>query len=126
MAVAASIHPSSTIPPNMAAQKAAPTADGAPANATTAGPGQIPVIPQPTPNSAAPKISLASTAVAVGKDQRMPGQSGSASARRRTIERKPGAATNKAPAITSAKEGSQHGSPGLKNAKTLAGRVMPL
>src|SRR5688572_770890 len=89
-------------------------------NATSAGPGQKPASPQPTPNTTLPSTSRLSIVRAVGRDIGTP----SRLSLRRPARANPIAPTPIAPAITNARDGSQRPKMSRKPS-TFAGFAMP-
>src|SRR6185437_3874320 len=91
-----------------------------PARLTSAGPGQIPDRPQPTPNSAEPMTSGASTSLRGGHEK----LAASTGALRRRASANPMLATATAPAITKASVAS-HAPKMSRKPMTFEGSVMP-
>ena len=91
-----------------------------PARLTSAGPGQIPIRPQPIPNRTAPCTSGASMSLRDGQSV-VAARTG---APRRRAHAKPAAVTATAPAITNASVASQ--APKMsRKPSTFSGSVMP-
>src|SRR5882762_10480543 len=106
-------------PAIIAARKTRPFAEPVPAR-TSAGPGQIPASPQPTPNTKLPRISRLSMPRAPGRSTGAP----SSVRVRFFMNAKAPAPTATAPAMTSASEGSQAPARSRK-ASTFAGFAIP-
>src|SRR5258708_243827 len=107
------------LPAIIAARKASPFAEPVPAR-TSAGPGQMPASPQPTPNTRLPKMTRLSMRRALGSSTGAP----SSVRVLFLISAKAPAPTATAPAMTSASEGSQ--APAMsRKPSTFAGFAIP-
>ena len=95
-----------------------------PTAATMPGPGQIPDIPQPQPNSRPPMMRRGSTTVLVGM-LNFSASSGRGGPIPRSTAWYPTMATAMAEPMTKGRDQSQEGSRGVRKPTTLVGRVMP-
>src|SRR6267154_687946 len=107
------------LPAIIATRKTRPFSEPVPAR-TSAGPGQIPASPQPTPNTRLPRMSRLSILRAPGRSTGAP----SSVRVRFFMSAKAAAATATAPAMTSASEGSQAPARSRKPS-TFAGFAIP-